>query len=358
MTRILVTGAGGSPATNFVRSLRLAPEKFELIGVDANKYYLQRAETNERYLVPPADDPDYFPIIRHLTEVRDVQCAYFQTDPEIAQVVGRLDELPLRTLLPSPRTVRILQDKFESYRRWSAAGIRVPRTRLIETDRDVELAFEDFGSPVWIRSVVSHGGGRGSFRAATVERALNWMAQLGELGPFTAAECLTPDSVTWLSIWKNGCLIVAQGRKRLYWEFANRAASGVTGLTGTGVTVADPIVDEVAQRAILAVDEQPNGIFGVDLTCDQRGTPNPTEINVGRFFTTHLFFTRAGLNLPYIYVKLACDEEVALPSPRINPLPPGLAWIRGMDFLPILTTVEEIEASAKTLADLRAQIHR
>ena len=36
MKRIMVTGAGGSPATGFVRSLRAAPEPYYLIGVDVD----------------------------------------------------------------------------------------------------------------------------------------------------------------------------------------------------------------------------------------------------------------------------------------------------------------------------------
>ena len=45
--RVLVTGAGGAPATNYVRSLRLAPEQFYLIGVDCSPYHLPLAETDE-----------------------------------------------------------------------------------------------------------------------------------------------------------------------------------------------------------------------------------------------------------------------------------------------------------------------
>lgn len=358
MKRILVTGAGGSPATNFVRSLRLAPERFHIVGVDADKFYLQRAETDERYLVPKAHEPDYLDVIRHVIRSSAIECAYFQTDPEIGRVVDCSEDLGVRVLLPSPTTVRILQNKYESYRCWRQAGLRVPRTRMVQDDRDLEIAFEEFGSPVWIRSVVSHGAGRGSFKAATVEMARVWVRHFADLGPFTVAECLEADSVTWLSIWKDGQLVVAQGRKRLYWEFANRAPSGVTGLTGTGVTIADPQVDDIAKRAILAVDGKPHGIFGVDLTYDRKGVPNPTEINVGRFFTTHLFFTQAGLNMPYIYVKLAYGEEIELPPVRVNPLLPGLAWIRGMDFVPILTTLQEIEAPAQALAELRARLRR
>ena len=81
--------------------------------------------------------------------------------------------------------------------------------------------------------------------------------------------------------------------------------------------------------------------------------PNPTEINIGRFFTTHYFFTKAGLNLPYLFVKLAYGELLPDLPCKINPLPPGIAWIRGMDFLPVLTTVEQIEARVTELQTRR-----
>src|SRR5208337_3872880 len=101
--------------------------------------------------------------------------------------------------------------------------------------------------------------------------------------------------------------------------------------------------DDTAQKAILAIDREPHGIFGVDLTYDKEAVPNPTEINIGRFFTTHYFFTKAGLNMPYIYVKLAFDEPAVLPQKRINPLPSGLYWIRGMDVEPKLVTQKEVD---------------
>ena len=59
MKRILITGAGGAPALNFVRSLRLAGEPFHLVGVDSNKHYLARAETDERHLIPAVHEPSH-----------------------------------------------------------------------------------------------------------------------------------------------------------------------------------------------------------------------------------------------------------------------------------------------------------
>jgi carbamoyl-phosphate synthase large subunit len=182
-----------------------------------------------------------------------------------------------------------------------------------------------------------------------------WIESHSGWGRFTAARYLSPRSVTWQSIWHDGRLIVAQGRERLQWEFSDRAPSGVTGITGAGVTVRDDAVDEIARAAIMAVDERPHGIFAVDMTRDGQGVPNPTEINIGRFFTTTFFFTAAGLNMPYIFTKLAFGETPTLPERRVNPLEPGLLWVRGMDREPRLATLAEAEAAGRDLESRRVR---
>ena len=354
--RILVTGAGGTPSTNFVRSLRESPERFHLIGADCNKYYLQRAETDERYLVPEADSPDYLEVLCSLIAETDAELIHCQPDQEIAVISRHRDRLGTRTFLPDPATVDLCQDKFESFLRWSAAGLTVPKTMFIETREDLERAFAELGPALWLRAIVSPGGGKGSLRATDIRMASAWLDFCAGWGSFTAAECLESTTTTWTALYKDGEIIVAQGRKRLYWEFGNRSASGVTGLTGTGVTIADPHLDELGMRAVAAIDPRPNGIFAVDFTYDRAGVPNPTEINIGRFFTTHLFFTRAGLNLPYLFVKLAFDEPFPQPARRFNPLPSGLAWVRGMDFLPVLTDLEAIDRGTVELEQRRRRL--
>lgn len=355
MKRIAVTGAGGSPAIGFARSLRAAPEEIHLIGFDTNPYTLQRAETDERYLVPRVSDPDYLPVVSEILSETKAELLHIQISAEMIAVSGLRDQLPCRTFLPGHETILACEDKYASYERWSAAGLKVPQTMLLNDESDLQVAFEKFGPRLWLR-FTSGSAGRGALPTSDPEEGKLWIEFHRGWGKFTAAECLEEQTITWQSIWKDGELVVAQGRKRLYWEFANRARSGVTGVTGTGVTVSDPELDEIAQRAILAVDPRPNGVFGVDLTYDRDRIPNPTEINIGRFFTTHQFFTQAGLNMPYIFVQCALADELPKLSPRINPLPPGLAWVRGMDVRPVLTTVDKIEADKKSLDDRRRAV--
>jgi carbamoyl-phosphate synthase large subunit len=108
---------------------------------------------------------------------------------------------------------------------------------------------------------------------------------------------------------------------------------------------------------VLAIDPEPDALFGVDLTYDRDGIPNPTEINIGRFFTTHLFFTELGVNMPYIFVKLACDEAPPEIPQKLNPALPGMVWIRGMDFEPVLVPMSDIESQREQLTLRRQKLH-
>lgn len=348
MKRILVTSAGGSPAVNFTRSLRKAPEPFYLIGVDANKYYLQRAEVDEKYLVPRASDPMYIPVIKAIIKETQADLLHVQHSQEVPVISRYRDKLGVKTFLPEHRSVEICDNKLESFRCWQAAGLKVPETLLLESESDIEMALQKFGGKIWLRAITGSGGS-GAAPATDAKWAKLWVSLHDGWGKFSASQHLTPATVIWQSIWQNGELIVAQGRQRLYWEFGGKFLSGVSGVTGAGCLVSDPTVDSIAQEAILAIDQRPHGIWGVDLTYDDSGVPNPTEINIGRFFTTHQFFTEAGLNMPYIYVKLALGEEPPGISPRLNPLSSGLVWIRGVDFVPKLTTIEQIERDEEEL---------
>jgi hypothetical protein len=341
MKRILVGGAGGTPSNNFIRSLRQSGEPFYFIGMTSRKYDLAKAQTDERYLVPPARDPRYREVLAQILAETRPDFFHAQHDFEIEVISEWRDELPVRTFLPAKETVRACVDKYLSYEKWKHAGLCLPETMEIASRGDLREAFERFGE-LWLR-LRKGGGGLGALKTSDYGMAERWIEHFDGWGQFSAAECLSPHSVTWMSLWKNGELICAQGRKRLYWEFASRAVAGVTGITGTGVTVSDPEVDRVALAAIRAIDSNPNGIFGVDLTYDAQGAPNPTEINIGRFFTTIDFFTAAGLNMPALYVKAAFDEPLPLLERRINPLPEGLAWVRGMDCEPVLLPLQTIQ---------------
>jgi carbamoyl-phosphate synthase large subunit len=348
MKNILIFNAGGSPSTNFVRSLRKTGRGYFLVGVDCDEYGVMRAETDVKYLIPKFTDKNYFKVINKIIKKEKIDFIHVQNDFELAYLVNNIDKMtPTKMFVPSTDVINICNDKHACYEIWNKTiGIKQPKTYIINTKKDLKTAFKNH-SNLWLRCITG-AGGKGSVATTSYDFAKVWIDRHNGWHTFTAAEVLTPKTVTWSSIWKDGKLIVAQGRKRETWELGKLALSGVSGATGTGITVNDKQVDIIAERAILAIDPKPNGIYSVDMTYDMKGIPNPTEINIGRFFTTHYFFTACGLNMPEIYVRTAFDEPVKIKK-VYNPLKENSVWIRGMDFEPILTTTKDVEKNIKPL---------
>jgi hypothetical protein len=346
---ILATAAGGPSTLSFTRSLRDAdPDRtrFRLIGTDCDAYNIHRSEVDASYLCPRATDPAYIPFLRHLIQKEKVD--FLHSQPEIeAYTIGKNREAILATgcrlFMPPQRTIELLRDKWKSYRLWREAGIKVPENVFLDSPSDLKAAFSRFGADIWIRETVG-AAGKGSLSRPSYESALTHLNQSQAWGNAVAAEHLSSNTVTWQSIWHGGRLVAAQGRRRHNWAFGNRTQSGVTGLTGVGQTFADPALDELAVRCIRAADPEPSGIFSVDFTDDLQGVPNPTEINIGKFFTTHHFLTRTGCNMPEILVDLAFGEYRGAYE-RLNPCKRDMLWIRGIDVAPVL--IEQVKVTAK-----------
>ena len=349
-----MTACGGAPAINFTRSLRESDEKFFLLGVDANPYSIHRGEVDQKEICPKASEPDYIEYLNFLIKKYEIEFLHAQPDIEVGRISENREKLLCKTFLPSKNSITILRNKYLSYIEWQKAGIKVPKTFLIQTEDDLKIAFNEFGTNIWLREIEG-AAGKGSLSSPTYKEAIESIESKSGWGRFTAAEKLTKRTVTWMSIYFQGELIVAQGRERIYWEAGNRTQSGVTGITGAGKTISDSLVDEISIKSIFAIDTKPHGIFSVDMTYDENGIPNPTEINIGKFFTTHYFFTKAGINFPEIYIKLAFGEDVGYKN-TINPLKEGLVWIRGMDIEPILIEENEIKSYESSFSKNREKL--
>lgn len=354
MAKIQIAGSGGAPSNNFIRSLRESQRQDYLIGTSCVAADLFLADTEEKYLLPPATAADYADKLLGLLAKTQPDLLHAQNDYEvraISRLRRQITDLGVKLFLPAAETVENCVDKDKSYRIWRAANLPVPETMLLNSPEDLTEAFKRLGSKIWIRATEG-GGGRGALPADNYEFARIWIDRFNGWGSFTASELLSERTVTWQSIWYEGELIVAQTRRRHSWNFGNRTLSGVTGITGVGETCSDALVDQTALAAIAAVDSKPHGIFSVDMTYSFNDIPKITEINIGRFFTTHYFFSKAGLNFPQIYCDLILDQRFPSLSNPINPLPNGLIWIRGMDVEPHLTTVTELEQLQQSLSEV------
>lgn len=346
--RILIAGAGGAPSEGVIRSLLMEGGPDEVIGMGSEPSDLMLSAAHRKYWVPYANKPEYRARLLAILERERPDLIHFQNDSEIFYASLLRDEIHAtgtRTFMPEHDVIDTCVNKHKSYLAFKRAGVRVPENRLLHSEDDLRQAFADLGDQqgrIWLRAASMGGGGKGALPTADYAFAKGWIDHHRGWGDFLAAELLTPDTVTWLSIWYEGELIVAQTRIRQGWTHGNRTLSGVTGVTKVGKTFSDGRVDDIAMSAVRAVSDRPHGIFGVDMAYDASGWPNPTEINISRFFTTVLFFSRAGLNLPIIFRDLGLEGRRPLLKRQMNPLPDGLLWLRGMDVEPLLCTESDL----------------
>ena len=349
MKKILIAGAGGAPSEGVINSLLLSKKCEQIIGMGSEITDLVLSNAKKKYSVPYADSPEYLDSLLKILNKEKPDLVHFQNDLEIFYASQYRDEIHAtgtKTFMPEHDVIDTCVHKYKTYLKLKDAAIKVPINLLINNEEDLKNAFAELGDAsgkIWLRASSIGGGGKGALPTNDFTLAKCWINRFNGWGDFVAAEMLTPDTVTWLSIWHEGELIVAQTRIRKGWTHGNRTVSGVTGVTKVGQTFSDKLVDEIAMNTVKAVSDKPHGIFGVDMAYDKDGIPNPTEINISRFFTTVLFFTEAGLNMPEIFKDLVLYGEKPNLRKIINPLQDGLLWLRGMDMLPKIFKSEQLE---------------
>jgi carbamoyl-phosphate synthase large subunit len=335
--RILVTGAGGSAASNFVASLRLAPEPFYIVGVDVSPYHLELADVDVRYLVPRADTPDYLDRLNDVIAHERVELVHAQPDPEVALFARERKRIDARTFLPNRRTVELCQDKAGFTEALSAAGLRSPDARRFADDRSLRRATEeilDVHGRAWLRAIRG-AGARAALPVTTPAQASAWVAYWIEVRgltyeQFMVSQFLPGPEYAFQSLWLGGVLVTSAARERVEYLFGSLVPSGQTSTPSVARTVHRDDVNDVCERAISVIDPAASGVFCVDLKEDAEGRPLITEVNCGRFFTTSNFLATAGANMPYTYVKLAYNEPIE-PLPRTNAVPADLYWVRMID---------------------------
>ncbi|MBM4395780.1 MAG: hypothetical protein FJ087_08825 [Deltaproteobacteria bacterium] len=338
--RVLVPGAGGPGAVNLTRGLRMCPEPVFTVGCDASPYYVHLALTDVAALVPRSRDEDaYAAAIRDLVDRHRLTYVFPNSSLEMMVLTRRPDAIGAAAMrVPSLATQEVAASKWLTWKRWAEAGIPVPQTVAIETEADVERAFDEIRTrPIWFRGagIPGRGVGGAALPCTRPIQARGWIDFHDGWGAFVASEFLPGENLTFLAILDRGRVVTSQGRQRDAYVIPHVSPSGITGAPAISHTVHRADLNDLGTRAILAIDPGFDGAAFVDFKAAADGRILPTEINAGRLGTTHHFYTAAGANFPYALMKLGLGEEPP-PLPRYDALPPDLYWVRTLDAGPVL----------------------
>lgn len=349
--RLLIPSAGGPGSVNMCRSLGVVDD-VELIGFDSSEYYLFLALTQERYLCPRrTSEDDWVAFVLGLAERCGADGILPNTSPDGELFVRKAADCTLRRFLPSVGAFSVGEDKWESWQRFSRAGLPVPRTWLLSKREDVADVF-DILSPdtVWVRGAGIPGKGIGvaSLPCRTVQQAIHWVEYHRGWGAMIASEFLPGANLTWLGVFDHGRLVASQGRQRDAYVIPHVSPSGITGAPAISHTVSRADINGLGPAAVRAVDPEYTGPAFVDFKEDGQGVPRITEVNVGRLGTTHHFYTAAGANFPELLVRLMFCERLPGWVREENVLPAGLYWVRTLDAGPVLVKAEDIDDLRRT----------
>ena len=343
---VLITAAGGPGAVNMTRSLQMDPE-LTLIGCDSSPYYVHLALTAVKAIVPRSSDVSaYLAAIVSLCRQHSVDVVMPNNSLEAHVLSEHRALLPARVLLPPPSTLDLANSKWASYRLWQAGGFPVPESWLIETRADLRAVFEAHsGRPIWVRGAGIPGKGIGgaALPCRSLAQAEAWIDFYAGWGGMMASEYLPGENLTWIGLFDHGRLVTSAARRRLAYVIPHVSPSGITGAPAISEIIHDSRLNQLAVRAALAVDPMLTGPSFLDFKGDADGSPRITEINAGRFGTTHHFYSAAGLNLPHLAVQLALNVLPDPPPSQFDALEAGLVWIRTLDAGPVLIHRRELD---------------
>jgi carbamoyl-phosphate synthase large subunit len=331
--RVMVLGAGGPAAENFIKSLRAAYPDAWVLGCDVNPWLLELSTADERVLLETRPlDQDHGEELGLLAAQCDVSMIHAQPDEEaLFLAIQSVFDFKQLVFTPSYQVVAACQDKLRCS---GLLGDLAPSS--FSWGEGSATHPNRWARPLWMRARI----GAGSLAAKLVDNVDDaiawagiWRGRVDQDG-FMLSEYLPGRDVSYTGVWWRGEPVAAACRERV--EYADtRTPSGQSSSPRVARLVSDDYVFDVAEAAVRIVnkacDVVPHGVFYVDMREDALGRPRVTEINAGRFNTTQNFYTEAGLNLVGVYAALHHGEPVPFIGSRRLKRDDEVYWVRQPD---------------------------
>lgn len=180
--RVMVTGVGGGGnGEQLVKALRMSEKNYHLIGADITPVSKGLFMTDEKVILPPASDPNYFETLLEVCRQYRVQALFTGSEPELKKVCAVQDEIRSEgVFLPiNPKSViDTCMDKSKTMQWLDAHGFAYPHSLTIRSREDLETV--DF-FPAVLKPSIGGGGSANSFIAQDKDELIlfgTWMLNI------------------------------------------------------------------------------------------------------------------------------------------------------------------------------------
>ncbi|MEM5782503.1 MAG: ATP-grasp domain-containing protein, partial [Candidatus Aenigmatarchaeota archaeon] len=278
------------------------------------------------YIVPPGDSPNYIKIIKKIVKKEKIDVILPLTTNELLPLSKHKDEiekLNTKVLVSEYDNLIVAINKAKTYKVLSSKKIPTPKFRLVHSLKDLIKAIKNLGypnNPVCIKPPISHGsiGLRiinpkiNRFELyfkykpdnifTTYEEILSIFKEVKKFPELIVMEYLPGDEYSVDILAYKGKSLVIVPRSRL----TTRA-----GITDIGIVVFNKELIKVSERIIKTLNLSYN--INIQFKYSSENKPMIIEINP-RVSGTIVACTGAGVNLPYLAIKLALGEKFEIPK--------------------------------------------
>lgn len=315
---VLLTGVGSPGAPGVIRSLRrVCDRKINIVGVDMNPLATGRSMVDRFEVVPVAQEQAFIDAVMTICRERQVNVVLPLVTGELAKFAAHaadFKDIGAVVSVSSPAALHKAIHKGRLFSVLQAAGMAVPRHQIARSGADLVRALGELGYPeqaVCFKPTMGDGG-RGfrvidpaadRVRSLFVEKPDSARLNYDEIEHLLAGVHAIPEVLVmeYLPGAEYSVDLLADHGKALV-AIPRLREQTMGGVTTSGVICRD---EDVIQYASTIVKELGlHGNIGVQVRRDRAGTVQIIEVNP-RIQGTIVHCTAAGVNLPYLAVKLA-----------------------------------------------------
>lgn len=338
--RVLILGAGGNAAMNFIKCLRMSYTDLFVVGTDISPRFFDNPQLNHGIHLTQLSDEMKIKKLNNIIRQYDIDVVHAQADLEVKFLCRYGAHLGAKVAPLSLEKWELFADKYACQDHWShsiGASFKCYKLNTVLKSPCLFNELKEESGVVWMRA--THGAGsKGALPIKSLEHARMWAEYWYDKNAipssaFMLAEYLTGPEYAVQTIWKNGTLISSQARERIEYVFQSIMPSGQSSTPSVAKIVSESKVYDVAETAVLSLDKTPDGIYCVDLKTNKKGEIIPLEVNYGRFFTTSDFFATVGVNGPACYINSITGNIF---DTTIRHVSHPYYWIRSLDREPYL----------------------
>ncbi|MCJ2556737.1 MAG: ATP-grasp domain-containing protein [Candidatus Thermoplasmatota archaeon] len=326
---VVVTAAGAPGAPPIMKSLRLNGErKIEIVGTDMNPDAVGLFMAERGHVVPGGTDPEFVPTMLELAEKERADVilplATYELMP-FSENVQRFEEIGVKVPVSKPEALTIANDKGLLCDFVRERGLPAPESVMVSSFKEFELAVEKLGHPeVPVCFKPRIGKGSRGFRVLdpSVDRfdllmnhkPTHTVTTLDEISPVLSGADPFPELVVmeYLPGTEYSVDLLLSGGEALAVLPRPREVTKL-GISFMGRIEKDPEIEELASKIAREIGLEYN--INMQFKRSGDGVPKIIEINP-RVSGTIVMCTGAGVNLPYLGVKLALGEEIPPIEPK------------------------------------------